>query len=68
MTGPILPQSRDAQLHHQPTLDTVVQAQHVANKPGTDVIDKAWRADATGDVEACSQALVEARRLFDLTN
>src|SRR5277367_4865490 len=38
--GPILPQSRDAQLHHQPTLDSVVQAQHVTNMGGNTVIDR----------------------------
>ncbi len=66
--GPVLPQSRDAQLHHQPTLDSVVQAQHVNNMGGNTVIDRAWKADAAGDIELCSQALVEARRLFNLSN
>ena len=60
----ILPQSLDAQLHHQPTLDTVVQALHFAHKDGNAELDKAWKADNDGDVEGCNQALVEARRLF----
>src|SRR6516165_10251944 len=42
----VLPQSLDAQLHHQPTLDTVVQAQHFTYKDGNAQIDKAWRADS----------------------
>jgi hypothetical protein len=62
----ILPQSLDAQLHHQPTLDTVVQAQHFTYKDGNAQIDRAWKADSDGDVEGCSQAIVEARRLYDL--
>jgi hypothetical protein len=64
----ILPQSLDAQLHHQPTLDTVVQAQHFTYKDGNAQIDRAWKADTDGDVEVCSQAIVEARRLYDLRN
>jgi hypothetical protein len=67
-SGQILPQSLDAQLHHQPTLDSVVQAQHVNNTGGNIVIDKAWQADAAGDADSCNQALVEARRLYDLSN
>jgi hypothetical protein len=68
LSGPILPQSRDAQLHHQPTLETVVQAEHIANIDGIVVIDRARKADDAGDIEGCNQALVEARRLFDLRN
>jgi hypothetical protein len=65
-SGPmqILPQSRDAQLHHQPSLDTVVQAQHFGNKVGNDEIDKAWKADNDGDIDGCNRALIEARRLY----
>ena len=61
----ILPQSLDAQLHHQPSLDTVVQAQHLTFKDGNASLDKAWKADNDGDVEGCNQALVEARRLYN---
>jgi hypothetical protein len=60
----ILPQSLDAQLHHQPTLDTIVQAQHYTLKDGNAELDRAWKADNDGDVAGCSQALVEARRLY----
>jgi len=59
-------QSLDAQLHRQPTLDTVVQAQHFTYRDGNDALDRAWKADNNGDVEGCTQALVEARRLYDL--
>jgi hypothetical protein len=64
----ILPQSLDAQLHHQPTLDTVVQALHYAYKDGNEQLDRAWKADNDGDVDGCNQALVEVRRHFDLRN
>ena len=62
----VLPQSRDAQLHRQPTLDTVVQAQHFTYRDGNDALDRAWKADNDGDAEGCTQALVEARRLYEL--
>lgn len=62
----ILPQSLDAQLHRQPTLDTVVQAQHYSYKDGNVQLDRAWKADNDGDVDGCTRALVEARRHFDL--
>jgi hypothetical protein len=66
MFGPILAQSLDAQLHHQPTLETVVQARHAHNIHGNAVIDLARKADNGGDIKRCIRALVEARRLFDL--
>ena len=64
----VLPQSLDAQLHHQPTLDTVVQAQHIKYKDGNIQLDRAWKADNDGDADGCARALVEARRHFDLRN
>jgi hypothetical protein len=66
MSSPILPQSLHAQLHHQPTLETVVQAQHVRNTDGNAVIDLARKADNDGNIRECIRALIEARRLFDL--
>lgn len=68
MFGPILPQSRDAQLHHQPTLETVVQARHAHNIDGNTVIALARKADKDGDIKECVRALVEARQLFELSN
>jgi hypothetical protein len=65
MFGPNLPQSLDAQLHHQPTLETVVQARHARNIDGNTVIDLARKADKDGNIKECIRALVEARRLFD---
>jgi hypothetical protein len=60
----VLPQSLDAQLHHQPTIDSVVQAEHFTFKDGNASLDKAWKADNAGDAAGCNQALVEARRLY----
>jgi hypothetical protein len=65
LCGPNLPQSLDAQLHHQPTLETVVQARHARNIDGNTVIDLARKADKDGNIKECIRALVEARRLFD---
>ncbi|MGA9947562.1 MAG: hypothetical protein WBQ24_04880 [Xanthobacteraceae bacterium] len=66
MFGPILPQSLDAQLHRQPTLETVMQALHARNIDGNAVIDLARKADKDGNIKECVRALVEARRLFEL--
>ena len=63
--GPNLPQSLDAQLHRQPTVETVVQARHARNIDGNAVIDLARKADKDGNIKECVRALIEARRLFD---
>jgi hypothetical protein len=44
----------------------VGQAAHVANKDGDAAIERAKKADAAGDAAGCNQALVEARRLYDI--
>ena len=64
-SGPTDAQSVGAQLHHQPTLETVVQARHARNIDGNTVIDLARKADKDGNIKECIRALVEARRLFD---
>jgi hypothetical protein len=65
-SGPTGGQTVGAQLHHQPTPSSVGQAAHVANADGDLAIDRAKKADAAGDAEGCNQALVEARRLYDI--
>ena len=65
-TGPTAAQSLGAQLHHQPTPSSVGEAEHVANTDGDAAIDRAKKADAAGDPTGCNQALVEARRLYDV--
>lgn len=65
-SGPTTTQSVGAQLHHPPTPGSVGQAAHVANKDGDAAIERAKKADAAGDAAGCNQALVEARRLYDI--
>jgi hypothetical protein len=65
-SGPTTTQSVDAQLHHQPTPGSVGQAAHVANKDGDAAIERAKKADTAGDAASCSQAVIEARRLYDI--
>jgi hypothetical protein len=63
---PTAAQSTDAQLHHQPTPNSVGQAQHVANEDADAALERAKRADAANDAASCSAAVSEARRLYDL--
>lgn len=63
---PSAPQSVDAQLHHQPTPQSVGGAEHVANTEGEAALNRARRADAEGNLDACRRALDEARRLYGL--
>jgi hypothetical protein len=65
-SGPTAPQSLGAQLHHQPTPSSVGQAEHTANKDGDAALERAKQADASGDAAACNQALVDARRLYEI--
>jgi hypothetical protein len=63
---PTASQSVGAQLHHQPTPNTVGQAAHAANQDGDAAIERAKKADAAGDAAGCNAAVIEARRLYDL--
>jgi hypothetical protein len=65
-SGPTAPQTVGAQLHHQPTPNSVGLAEHVANQDGDAAIERAKQADAADDATGCSEALVEARRLYDI--
>lgn len=67
-SGATATQSVGAQLHHQPTPGAVEHAEHVANKEGDAALDRARKADAAGNADACNAALVEARRLYDVHN
>jgi hypothetical protein len=59
-------QTTGAQLHHQPTPGTVENAEHRANAQAEAALEKARKADAGGNAEACSDALRQARRLYGL--
>jgi len=57
-------QTVGAQLHHQPTPNSVESAQRQANAEGQAALDHARRADAAGDAPACAKALSDARALY----
>jgi hypothetical protein len=65
-TGPTAPQTVGAQLHHQPTPNTVQRSEAVANADADAALDRARKADAEGNADRCDEALREARRLYGI--
>jgi predicted lipid-binding transport protein (Tim44 family) len=61
---PSAPQSVAAQLHRQPTPNTVQSAAGRANAEADAAVDRARKADAENDADGCNEALREARRLY----
>ena len=59
-------QTIGAQLHHQPTPSAVENAEHKANAQGEAALEQARNADASGNADACTEALREARHLYGL--
>jgi hypothetical protein len=57
-------QTVGAQLHHQPTPSAVESAESKANADAAAALERARRADAAGDAEACHQAVDQARWLY----
>jgi hypothetical protein len=66
IVGPSAPQTVGAQLHRQPTPNTVDHAETTANADADAALDRARKADTAGDASGCQSALVEARRLYGL--
>jgi len=65
-SGPTLPQSVGAQLHHQPTPGSVQGAEGKARADGLAALDRARNADAAGDASACAQAIEDAKQIYGL--
>jgi hypothetical protein len=61
---PSAPQSVAAQLHRQPTPNTVQSAAGKANADADAALDRARKADTENDADGCNEALREARRLY----
>jgi hypothetical protein len=59
-SGPTAPQSIAAQLHYQPTPETVRDAEHKANAAAA--LQRARQADTDDNPAACAKALNEAKR------
>ena len=64
--GPTAAQSIGAQLHHQPTPQTVESAESKARADVLAALDRARKADAAGDARACTRALDEAKVMSGL--
>ena len=64
--APTAPQSVGAQLGHQPTPQSVKQAEEQANSRVATVLSRAAALDAQGKEAECMRAAIEARRLLDL--
>jgi hypothetical protein len=64
--GPTSRQSVGAQLHHQPTRQSVEQAEKRANTKVLDVLDRAKALDREGKEEDCMKTVQEAKDLLGL--
>jgi hypothetical protein len=64
--APSAPQSIAAQLHRQPTAQSVESALSRASADGIAALDRAKKADAAGNAGECARALVEAREFYGL--
>jgi hypothetical protein len=63
-SGPSAPQSIEAQLHHQPTPETVRNAERKANADAAAALQRARQADTDDNPAACAKALDEAKRYW----
>jgi hypothetical protein len=63
---PSAQQSVGAQLHHQPTAQSVQSAEGAAAAAAAAALDRARAADASGDTAACVKALKDAKQLYGL--
>jgi hypothetical protein len=59
-------QSVAAQLHRQPTPQSVETALNDANADGIAALNRAKKADAAGNAGECANALTETRQLYGL--
>jgi hypothetical protein len=65
-SGPSAPQSIEAQLHHQPTPETVRNAERKANADAAAALQRARQADTDDNPAACAKALGEAKRRWSI--
>src|ERR1700722_13337286 len=63
-SGPSAAQSIEAQLHHQPTPETVRNAERKANADAAAALQRARQADTDENPAACAKALDEAKRYW----
>jgi len=63
---PSAQQSIGAQLHHQPTVQSIQRAEDTAAAQAAEALDRASVADKRGDAQACESALHDAKELYGL--
>jgi hypothetical protein len=63
---PSAKQTIGAQLHHQPTPQSVEQGLNEARANAEAALDRARKADADGDVAACTKAVDEVKLIYGL--
>jgi hypothetical protein len=63
---PTVPQSIDAQLHHQPTPDSVQRAEETANLKFASILARAKILNADGKIPECIESVMEALRLLGI--
>lgn len=61
---PSLPQNPSIQLHHQPTVSDVENAENQARAEAAAALDRAQKADAQGDAAACAEAVAQLKKLY----
>jgi hypothetical protein len=61
-----VPQSIDAQLHHQPTADSVRRAEENARLKFASILARAKTLNADGKMTECIQSVAEAKRLLGI--
>src|SRR5262245_1269272 len=65
LAGPTTSQSVGAQTGRQPTPDSVKRAEEGAKATFVAALERAKSLDAQGDQAGCSQALAEAKRMYN---
>jgi hypothetical protein len=63
---PTAAQTLGAQLHRQPTPESVQSAQNKAGADAAAALDRARKADAAGDAAACAKALNDAKQIYGI--
>lgn len=64
---PSLPQDPGIQLHHQPTVQDVKDAENQARAEAAAALDQAEKADAQGDATACAEAITKLKKLYAIS-
>jgi hypothetical protein len=67
MAKPSLPQSIDAQLHHQPTRESVRRAEENARLRFATILARAKILNAEGKTTECMRSVTEAKRVLGLS-